>query len=116
MATLVAIDVVDRVRDRLRDVLASIRAWPHLGHADLRLEVIEARSASAENGSPKSASDDYALALGVRVLAGDRMVGAGYAGRMLGASDVARLPEIATEALQRAYHRACINGVMKADA
>ena len=108
--------VVDRVRDRLRDVLASTRGWPYLVHADLRLEVIEARSASAENGSPKSASDDYALALGVRVLAGNRMVGAGYAGRMLGASDVARLPEIATDALQRAYHRACINGGMKADA
>jgi TldD protein len=116
MPAAVGIDLVDRVRDRLREVVRAARAWPHLVHADLRLEAIEARSATAENGSAKGASDDYALALGVRVLAGERMVGAGYAGRALGASDVARLPEIAGEALERAYHRARLNAEMKADA
>ncbi|MBI1736765.1 MAG: TldD/PmbA family protein [Candidatus Rokubacteria bacterium] len=110
------IDVVDRLRDRLRDVVAGARRWPDLAYADLRLEIVEARSATAENGAPKGAGDDYALAIGVRVLAGDRMIGPGYAGRTLGASDVDRLPEIVRDALERAYRRARVNGEMKADA
>jgi TldD protein len=116
MAAGVGIDLVDRVRDRVREVVAGARRWPHLVYADLRLEVIEARSASAENGTAKSASDDYALTFGVRVLAGERMIGPGYAGRMLGAGDVARLPELIGEALERAWRRACVNAEMKADA
>ena len=112
----VGVDLVDRVRDRLRQIVADTRAWPHLVFADLRLEVIEARSATAENGGAKSSSDDYSLALGARVLAGDRMIGPGYAGRMLGAAEVDRLPEIARESLARAYRRARVNGDRKADA
>ena len=53
---------------------------PRLAHADLRLEVAEAKSAGAENGGAKTSSDDYGLSLGVRVLAGDRALAPGYAG------------------------------------
>jgi TldD protein len=112
----VGVDLVDRVRDRVRQVVADARAWPHLVFADLRIEVVEARSATAENGGAKGSSDDYALALGARVLAGDRMIGPGYAGRTLGASEADRLPEIARAALEQAYRRALVNGDRKADA
>ena len=71
--------------------------------------------ASAENGEPKFASDDYAFAFGVRVLAGHRMVGAGYLGGTLGAADLPRLREILRDALGRAYRRAVANGEVKAD-
>ena len=116
MPSGIDVALVDRLRDPLREVVTGARRRPHVAFADLRLEVIEARSASAENGTPKTASDDYALTFGVRVLAGDRMIGPGYAGRTLGASDVARLPELVAEALERARRRACANGDMKADA
>jgi TldD protein len=116
MRSAVGVELVDRMRDRLREVVADARRRPHLTYGDLRLEVIEARSATAENGSAKSSSDDYALALGVRVLAGHRMVAPGYAGRTLGARDAERLPEVAREALDCAYRRALVNAEMKADA
>jgi molybdenum cofactor synthesis domain-containing protein len=52
----------------------------HLAYADVRLEVAEGKSAAAENGASKFSGDDYGFALGVRVLAGDRMVAPGYVG------------------------------------
>ena len=116
MPARLGVDVVDALRESVRHVVADARRWPDLVYADARLEVIEARSATAENGTPKGASEDATLAIGVRVLGGERMVGAGYAGRALGASDVDRLPEIVRDALQRAYRRARVNGELKADA
>jgi TldD protein len=114
--TRLAVDLVDTLRDPLRQVVAETRRWPGLAFADLRLEIVEARSATAEHGTAKGAAEESALAIGIRVLAGDRMIGPGYAGRALGASDVERLPAIVRDALERAYRRARVNGEMKADA
>src|SRR3989442_12936307 len=77
------------------------RRLPHLRYADLRLEVTEAKGAGAENGTPKFSGDDQTLALGVRVLAGDRMCAPGYAGPMLGVADVPNLARIIGQALRR---------------
>jgi TldD protein len=72
--------------------------------------------ASVENGEPKFANDDYAWAFGVRVLAGSRMVGAGYLGRTLGAADLPRLRETLRDALGRAHRRAVASGDARWDA
>ena len=72
--------------------------------------------ASVENGEPKFANDDYACAFGVRVLAGRRMVGAGYLGGTLGAADLPRLRDILRDALGRAHRRAAASGEAKAAA
>ena len=82
----------------------------------MRIEIIEAKSATAENGGGKSCSDDYAFGLGVRVLAGDRALAPGYLGLALGAADVEDLPRVIRDALERAYRRALVNAEMKADA
>src|SRR5439155_1130103 len=82
------------------------RRLPHLAYADVRIEIIEAKSATAENGGGKSSSDDYAFGLGVRVLAGDRALAPGYLGLALGAADVEDLPRVIRDALERAYRRA----------
>src|SRR5207245_2910551 len=91
------------------------RRLPHLRYADVRLEVTEAKGAGAENGAPKFSGDDYGFALGVRVLAGDRMIAPGYVGQVLGTADLADLDRIVRAALEQAYRRAMVNGEMKAD-
>ncbi|MCI0584306.1 MAG: hypothetical protein L0227_15700, partial [Chloroflexi bacterium] len=68
-------DLIDGVKEMVADLCTGpVRTLPDLVHADVRLEVSETKVASVENGEPKSASDDYACAFGVRVLAGHPMV------------------------------------------
>src|SRR5262245_34634401 len=110
-------DLIDAIKEMVADLCTTwVRTLPDLVHADVRLEVTESKVASAENGEPKFASDDYGCAFGVRVLAGRRMVGAGYLGRTLGAADLPRLREILRDALGRAHRRAGANGEAKAEA
>jgi TldD protein len=117
MATVFGVDVIDSARETARDMLRDgARRLADLRYADLRLEVVESRSATAENGASRTSGDDYAFALGVRVLAGDRSVAPGWVGLTLGAADVSRLDQIIAEAIGRAYRRAVANAEMKADA
>jgi len=108
-------DLIDGVDDA---VAALVTGWaptlPGLAYADVRLEVTQAKAAGAENGEPKFASDDYTCAIGVRVLAGDRMVGAGHLGRALGAADLPHLEEVVKDAIGHAHRRARANGEAKA--
>jgi TldD protein len=113
----ITVDLVDGVKDTVADLVSGwARTLPGLVHADVRLEVTQGKVVAAENGEPKFASDDYACAIGVRVLAGGRLVGAGYLGRELGAADLPELGLILREALARAHRRAMANGEAKADA
>jgi TldD protein len=113
----VATTLIDGVKEMVADLCTGwVRTLPDLVHADVRLEVTEGKVASAENGEPKFANDDYACAFGVRVLAGHRMVGAGYVGRTLGVAELPRLGEILRDALGRAHRRAAASGEAKADA
>src|SRR6266849_6717500 len=117
MTTRITVELIDRVKDDLREVLRDARRrLPHLAYADLRLEVTEGKSAAAENGESKFSGDDYGFAAGVRVLAGARMVAPGWVGLTLGTADVADLPRRLREALERAYRRAMVNGELKATA
>jgi len=113
----VRVELIDRIKPDVRDIVRDgARRLPHLAYADVRIEIIEAKSATAENGGAKSSSDDYAFGLGVRVLAGDRALAPGYLGLALGAADVEDLPRVIRDALERAYRRALVNAEMKADA
>src|SRR2546428_757614 len=115
--TRISVDLIETVTPLVQErVHEAARRLPHLRYADLRLEVTEAKGAGGENGAPKFSGDDQTLALGVRVLAGDRMCTPGYAGLMLGVADVPNLARIIAEALEQAYRRASVNGEMKADA
>jgi TldD protein len=117
MAGAITVELIDRVKDDVRDLLRdAARRLPHLAYADLRLEVTEGKSAVAENGESKFSGDDYGLAAGVRVLAGDRMVAPGWIGLTLGTADADDLLRRLREALERAYRRALVNGEHKAAA
>jgi TldD protein len=108
-------DLIDRIIPMVRElVMEQARALPDLRYADVRVEVGEGKFAAAENGLPKSSGDDYALALGVRVLAGSRMTAPGYFGRGLGVADVPVLGRLLRDGLLAAYRRAMANGEMKA--
>jgi TldD protein len=112
----IGVELIDAVAPDLRQVVRQARRLPSLVYADVRLEVVEARFATSENGHDKLTGDEVSLALGVRVLAGDRMVAPGYVGLALGAPDLPRLVSIVGAAIERAWRRAAINAELKADA
>jgi TldD protein len=117
MSGRVTVELIDAVKGRARDLLRDAgRRLAHLRYADLRVAVTESRSAAAENGAVKFSGDDYGFALGVRVLAGQRAVAPGYAGRGLGSVDAADLDRVIRETLEQAYRRALVNAEQKADA
>src|SRR4030095_1567322 len=104
--TRISVDLVDTVTPLIEEqVHSAARRLPHLRYADLRLEVTEAKGAGAENGTPKCAGDAQPPALGIRVLAGDRMSAPGYVGVTLGVADVPNLARIVGEALEEADRR-----------
>jgi TldD protein len=117
MARPITIDLIDAVKGDLRDMLRdAVRRLPHLAYADVRLEVAEGKSAAAENAESKFSDEDYGFAAGVRVLAGERMVAAGWIGLTLGTADLDDLLRALREALERAYRRALVNAELKATA
>ena len=117
MASTLGVDALEPLRHTARDLLRDgARRLAHLRYADLRAEIVEARSATAENGASRGAADDSTFGLSVRVLAGHRAVAAGWIGLTLGAADLPELPRVIADALDRAYRRAVANAEMKADA
>jgi hypothetical protein len=59
--------LIDRIAPCARELVTSY-SLPHLRYADVRIDVSAGKRASAENGSPKFASDDYGSSFGARVL------------------------------------------------
>jgi TldD protein len=117
VAAPITIDLVDGIKETVRGLATDeARRFVDLRYADVRVEVTEGKAAAAENGAARFAGDDYGLAVGVRVLAGDRLVAPGYFGRTLGAADVGGLEGVLREAIERAYRRARANAELKADA
>src|SRR5205085_6251806 len=75
MASTLGVEALDSLRTTARELLADARhRLAHLRYADLRAEVVEARTATAENGAGRSSGDEHVFTLGVRVLAGQRGV------------------------------------------
>ncbi len=108
--------LIETVTPMVRELVTThARALADLHYADVRLEISEGKFAGAENGEAKTSGDDYAFALGIRVLAGRRMTAPGYFGRGLGAADVPHLARLLREGLMAAYRRAMANAEMKAE-
>jgi TldD protein len=116
MTRAITVELIDRVKEMVADLTTGwARTLPDLVHADVRLEVTEAKVATVENGEPKFSNDDYTCAFGVRVLAGPRLVGAGYLGRSLGAADLPQLRDTLRDALGSAHRRAVASGEARAE-
>ena len=92
MPDKVTIDVIPQVREAVFDLVSSYpKTKRACRYVDVRVEVSEGKVAVAENGMDKFSGEDYGFAFGVRVIAGDRVSAPGYAGEMVGSSDVPRL-------------------------
>ncbi|MEW6544502.1 MAG: TldD/PmbA family protein [Nitrospirota bacterium] len=109
-----SLDRIKRVAlDLAREACKNLR---HCHYADLRIELIEVKSARAEQGAGKSAQDDYLFGFGVRVLAGQSVSSPGYFGHRLGHLDLPRLPALLRAGLKQAYDRAIANARRKEEA
>jgi len=114
MTERVTIDVIPQVREAVFDLVSSYpKAKRACRYADVRVEVSEGKVAVAENGMDKFSGEDYGFAFGVRVIAGERVSAPGYAGEMVGSSDLPRLSQRLREALDQAYERAIANSRAK---
>ena len=117
MTASISTDLIQQVAPMVRDLVTTrARSRAHLRYADIRLEAIQGKYASAENGEAKGAGEDATLGFGVRVLAGDGMAAPGYFGRGLGEADIPRLDRILDEGLDAAYRRALANADWKTQA
>ncbi len=115
--TKITTEIIDQIKPMVFDqATGAPKRLPHCRYADLRVEAVEGKGAVAENGAPKSASEDYNFSFGVRVLAGERSVAPGYFGQSLGTADLPHLAEIVKAGLERAYRRALANAEWKANA
>jgi TldD protein len=111
----ITVEVIDQIKPMIFDLATRYRkSLRGCRYADIRLEVDEGLSASAENGGSKHSSKDYGFAVGIRVLSGDGMVAPGYFGQSLGAADLDRLEQVVKEGLRHAHHRARANAEGKA--
>jgi TldD protein len=101
----IAVDAVRQARRRLKDCR----------YADLRLEIVEVKSACAENGGSRQAWDDYIFGFGIRVLAGSPLLAPGYYGHRLGHADLRRLVPLLRDGFHQAHERAIANARHKQD-
>ena len=117
MTVKITTDLIEQIKPLAESLVTTFaRNLAHLRYADLRVEIVEGKAAAAENGASKFSGEDYAFAIGVRVLAGDRMVAPGYFGRALGTADLPNIEKILKEGIVSAYRRAMANGELKAAA
>jgi len=110
-ATIASLDPV--IPDIVGELRRARRRFRGLVYADCRLEVREAQHATAENGQSKQGTRDATMGLGIRVLAGGKVVAPGYYGRLLGPSELSTLPEIVRTGLSHAAERAAANAAEK---
>lgn len=114
MPQKVSIDAIPDLRDAVFDLVTSYAKGKRFcRYADIRIEVSEGKVGVAENGMDKFSGEDYGFAFGVRVVAGEHISAPGYAGELVGASDLPRLPQRLREALDHAYDRAVANARAK---
>ncbi|MFQ5802255.1 MAG: TldD/PmbA family protein [Candidatus Methylomirabilales bacterium] len=110
----ITLEILDTVKaDVATQLRRACRGLPGLAHADLRLEVSEEQGADAENGQSKQGNRDTTVSLGIRALAGGKIIAPGYYGRLLGGRELAGLPALLTEGLRHAYERAKANAAQK---
>jgi TldD protein len=108
------IESLDRIKRMAADLArGACKRYRHCRYADLRIEIAEIKSASAENGIGKFAHDDYTFGFGIRVIAGEPLSAPGYYGHRLGTADVPRLTSILREGFHHAYERAIANARRK---
>ncbi len=110
---VVHITDLDTLRDPLRHIIAEYRHQDLVQYVDVRVSASEGIGAYSEDGMPRATAQDWHLSLGVRVLAGETQVAAGYYGRQLGVREYNDFVTVLREALEVAHQRAIHNAKAK---
>lgn len=108
----ISIELIDQKRNLVRSLLEESRSLRHLLYSDVRLEVVQAKGAVAQNGKPKVSAEEHRLSLGIRVIAGDSVAAPGYYGLRLGSGQ--GLAKALRAGLEEAHSRALANAREKA--
>jgi len=115
--TTITTELIDAITRQVSAVATDAPSdYAFCRYADVRLEVIEEKHAGAENGAPKSSADNRRLAMGIRVLAGDKTIAPGYFGQTLGTADLPHIVKRLAAGMARATARALANARHKAQA
>lgn len=110
----VTVESLDRLKRLASEMVRQARRrLRHCRYADLRLEIVEFKSATAQNGATRTSEEDYRFSFGIRVLAGTPRIAPGYYGGRLGQADLSRLPRVLHEGLRHAYDRAITSARQK---
>ncbi|MFQ5863140.1 MAG: TldD/PmbA family protein [Candidatus Brocadiales bacterium] len=102
------IEALDAARERVKESMEYASSLKGCQYADIRLGLVEYKSANSENGSPKGMEEEVKMSFGVRLVAGD-MPAWGYYGQPLGKADLRALRRIFRMGINKAYQRARAN-------
>src|SRR3989338_8635070 len=104
----------DIIKDELPGILTEARQkFAFLRYADIRVDISEMQTASAENGMMKSSGRDYSLELYARAISGGGITASGSYGVSLGPADLGRFFDIVREAVAIAHERAIYSAINK---
>lgn len=110
------IESIDLIKDKAQGIVADSKSrLKHCYYIDVRVGAHHIKTATAEKGVAKSSSDETDLSLGIRVIAGDKMLASGFSGRFLGPGDFSKFDKILKESIEKAHSRALINSKHKHD-
>ncbi len=116
MSPKVNIGVIDKVRDKLGNLVPETRSkLEHCSYVDVRVRVAEGQQAVAQDGMMKFSMRDYKLSYGVRVIAGRDLLAPGYFAETLGSADADNVPDVVRNGIRQAYERAIANSRMKSE-
>src|SRR5207244_4668556 len=100
----ITVETLDSIKRMAADLARRApKSLRHCRYADLRLEITEVKSATAENGAGKASQDDFVFGFCIRVFAGDQLIAPGYFGHRLGSADLPRLHILLRSGLRHAY-------------
>ncbi|MCH6574057.1 MAG: hypothetical protein IH795_02455, partial [Bacteroidetes bacterium] len=98
------IDSIDLVKEKAFEIVAESKSrLKNCDYIDVRVGAHHIKSATAERGVAKSSSDETDLSLGIRVIAGDKMLASGFSGRFLGRGDFNKFDNILKESIEKAH-------------
>lgn len=111
--TALCVDDLDLIKNDAVHAVRESRARSALRYVDARVSIGEGVGAYSEDGNPKVTSSDWSFSLGIRVIAGSRMLAGGFYGKQLGLHDIGNFGRVLDDAIDIAYLRAKTNAQHK---
>lgn len=110
---IVGVDDLDLLKMDIVNLVEDAGWGKNVSYIDVRVGVSEGVGCYVEDDSPRQASKDWSLSLGVRVIGGGDFEGAGFCGKGLGVNDFNNFQKVLIETIQTARQRAFLNSKYK---